>query len=281
MPERLGIHSDRLAEVRALRSPKGRRAQGRFAFEGITLLEEARASRFAIEALYCTAPAYDATPAVKELEAQGETVFLVEERSAAAISDLRTPSGIVAVAPMLLHSLDELVRATTLLLVLADVNDPANAGTLLRSADAFGCDGVIFGGLGVDPYHPKVVRGSMGAIFRLRLAVADPPALSAAATSAGVHFVGLAADGACLEGEQLQRPLAIVVGNERHGLGRWERLCERLAAIPMEGRSESLSAAVAGSIALYEARRAIAHQGSAFRPCQESGAGQKSQDYRC
>jgi RNA methyltransferase, TrmH family len=281
MAERLGAHSDRLADVRALRSPKGRRAQGRFAFEGVTLLEEALASRFEIDAIYCTTAAYDATPAVRRLDARGETVYLVDERSAAAISDLRTPSGIVAVAAMRLHPVEELVRGATLLLVLADVNDPANAGTLVRSADAFGCGGVVFGRLGVDPYHPKVVRGSMGGIFRVPLAVTDPPSLSLAAGAAGMRLIGLAAGGACLEGGQLARPLAIVIGNERHGLGPWEDLCASLVAIPMEGRSESLSAAVAGSIALYEASRTFAHQGSALRSCQESGAEPKSQDYRC
>ena len=277
----LGVHADRLAGIRALRSPKGRRAQGRFAFEGLTLLEEALASRFPIEEIYCTAPAYDATPRIRELESHGVAVFIVDERSAAQISDVRTPSGIVAVAPMRLHSIGELVGSATLLLVLADVNDPGNAGTLLRSADAFGCGGVVFGPLGVDPFNPKVVRGSMGAIFRLPIAISEPATLSAAAAAAGMSLVGLAADGACLDSGQLNRPLAIVVGNERHGLGRWASLCERALAIPMRGRTESLSAAVAGSIALYEAGRAFTHQGSASRPCQESGADPKSQDYRC
>jgi TrmH family RNA methyltransferase len=278
---RLGVHADRLAGVRALRSPKGRRAHGRFAFEGLTLLEEALASRFPIDEIYCTAFAYDATPRIRDLESHGVAVFIVDERSAGQISDVQTPSGVVAVAAMRLHSVEEVMGRASLLLVLADVNDPANAGTLLRSADAFGCDGVVFGRLGVDPYNPKVVRASMGAIFRLPVSISDPKTLSAAAASAGVSLVGLTADGACLDRGQLNRPLAIVVGNERHGLGRWATLCERALAIPMQGRSESLSAAVAGSIALYEAGRAFTHQAGALRPCQESGADPKSQDYRC
>jgi RNA methyltransferase, TrmH family len=139
---------------------------------------------------------------------------------------------------------------------LADVNDPANAGTLLRSADAFGCPGVVFGSLGVDPYHPKVIRGSMGAVFRLALAVAEPPAVVQAAAAAGARLLGLAASGACLAEEQWERPAALIVGHERRGLGRWASLCEKYLAIPMAGKMESLSAAVAGSIALYEASRA-------------------------
>jgi TrmH family RNA methyltransferase len=157
-------------------------------------------------------------------------------------------------------------------LVLADVADPANAGTLLRSAEAFGCGGVVFGSLGVEPYHPKVVRGSMGALFRLAVAVAEPPEVCAAAASEGVRLLGLAAEGRPLRDEDWERPAALVVGNERHGLGRWESLCEGLLGIPMAGQSESLSAGVAGSIALYEA--------TLPRFCQESTRGLKSQDYR-
>jgi TrmH family RNA methyltransferase len=207
MPIRLGIHADRLASVRALRLVKGRREQGRFAFEGTTLLEEARRSGFPIDELYCTPAAYDASALVRDLDASGIPVFIVDESRAAQISDLKTPSGVLAVAPMRLAGVEALLRTGGFVLVLADVSDPANAGSLLRSADAFGCAGVVFGGLGVDPYHPKVVRSSMGASFRLTIAVADPPELASAAASAGFHLVGLASGGACLSAEQLERPL--------------------------------------------------------------------------
>jgi RNA methyltransferase, TrmH family len=253
---RLGSRADRLSAVRALQSVKGRRESRQFAFEGATLLAEALASGFPIQEIYTTQAVYEATPAIGELEAGGTPVFIVEEEGAARISDLKTPSGIVAVAPVRLEEIGELFGRGTPILVLADVNDPANAGTLLRSADAFGCPGVVFGPLGVDPYHPKVIRGSMGAVFRLALAVAEPPAVVQAAAAAGTRLLGLAASGACLAEEQWERPAALIVGHERRGLGRWASLCEKHLAIPMAGKMESLSAAVAGSIALYEASRA-------------------------
>lgn len=275
MATRLGRRAERLTGVRTLRMGKGRSERQRFAFEGSTLLAEAVAAGFPIEEVYATQAAYGSTVLLHDLDAQGTPVFLVDEAALAGISDLETPSGIVAVAPIRLHPPDELFKRGSPLLVLADVNDPANAGTLLRSADAFGCPGVVFGRLGVDPYHPKVVRGAMGAVFRIALSVADPPAAAVAAADAGVRLLGLAAGGALICPESWQAPLAIVVGHERRGLGRWESLCEQVLAIPMSGAAESLSAAVAGSIALFEASRE-AHS----KPCQESGQGQKSQDYR-
>ncbi|MGA8576587.1 MAG: RNA methyltransferase [Candidatus Cybelea sp.] len=255
MATRLGTRAVRLAAVRALRTHKGRREQGRFAFEGATLLAEAVAAEFPIAEIYATQAAYDSVALLRELDAGETPVFLLEPASAASISDVVTPSGIVAVGPTRLRGAAELVGEGGPLLVLADVGDPANAGTLLRSADAFGCTRVLLGRLGVDPYHPKLVRGSMGAIFRLSLGVADPHEFGQVAAAAGLRVLGLASGGAPLTREGLRPPFALVVGNERHGLGAWQALCERVIAIPMTGPAESLSAAVAGSIALYEASR--------------------------
>jgi RNA methyltransferase, TrmH family len=251
----LGNHAERLTAVRSLRSVKGRRERQRFAFEGTTLLGEARAANFPIDELYATQAVYDATPLVRELDAEGIPTFIVESVTAERISDLTTPSGMVAVAPIRLIDVGELVQQRSPILILADVNDPANAGTLLRSADAFGGGGVVFGGLGIDPYHPKVVRGSMGAVFRLALGIASPDEFARAAAAQGLHVLGLTAAGTALADEPWNEPTALVVGNERHGLGPWESLCERMLAIPMAGNAESLSAGVAGSIALYEATR--------------------------
>jgi len=253
MAARLGSRARRLAALRALRTAKGRREQQRFAFEGTTLLTEAAAAGFPIVEVYATRQAYDLTPLLLDLEANGTPAFIVADGALASASDLTTPTGIVAIAPIRLHSVEELFGRPSPLLVLADLNDPANAGTLLRSADAFGSGGVLFGRLGIDPYHPKVVRGSMGAIFRLALSVADAHEAAEAAFAAGVRIVGLSADGIPLHEERWERPTALVVGHERRGLGSWESLCVRTLAIPMKGSAESLSAAVAGSIALYEA----------------------------
>ena len=112
----------------------------------------------------------------------------------------------------------------------------------------------------------------MGAVFRLPMAVAEPQEVAEAAAATGQRLVGLAADGDAIHAQSWEAPTALIVGNERHGLGRWSGLCEALFGIPMAGHAESLSAGVAGSIALYEA--------TLQRFCQESTRSPKSQDYR-
>jgi TrmH family RNA methyltransferase len=253
MAERVGVHAQRLGSVRALLSVKGRRDARRFSFEGATLLAEAFRSGTQIEEVYATQAAYDRHAIVREVEARGTPTYLVDDRSAARISDLETPSGIVAVATSALAPLERLFAADGTVLVLADLNDPGNAGTLLRSADAFGAAGLVFGRLGVDPYHPKVVRAAMGAIFRVPLALADPAELADAAAAGAFQIAGLTASGAPLRSSPLPPRIAFIVGHERHGLGLWSQACRTSFGIPMRGAAESLNAAIAGSIALYEA----------------------------
>ncbi|MBV8435781.1 MAG: RNA methyltransferase, partial [Candidatus Eremiobacteraeota bacterium] len=139
--------------------------------------------------------------------------------------------------------------------VLADLNDPGNAGTLLRSADAFGCLGVVLGSLGADPHQPKVVRAAMGAIFRMPFTLGEPETVALAAAEAGFEIAGLSAAGESIELAVWPNRQALVAGHERHGLGRWKGICARLLAIPMRGPAESLNAAVAGSIALFQASK--------------------------
>lgn len=249
-----GAHADRVGRARDLLGVKGRREHGRFAFEGPTLLDEALRSGLAIEELFVTQRVLDANGTVAKLDREGHPVYLVDERTMAKISDLETPAGLVAVAAQRFTPLPELL-ARPLVLVLGDMNDPGNAGTLLRSAEAFGAGGVIFGKLGVDPYHPKVVRGAMGAIFRLDLAVADPASLAAAAEAAACEVIGLDAGSPDVAATAWTERTALVVGHERHGLGRWAAICARTSGIPMIDPTESLNAAVAGSIALYEASK--------------------------
>lgn len=256
MPLTVGGHAERVQRLRDLLTTKGRREQGRFAFEGPTLLGEAMASGAEILEIYATQRVFESNTILAKLDARGVDVFLMDDRTAAKTSDLETPTGLVAVTPTRFCPLDQ-IFASRLTLVLADLNDPGNAGTLLRSAEAFGVTGLVFGRYGVDPYHPKVVRGSMGAIFRLPLAVATPDEVRPVLSRSKAALAGLTAGGKPLGPEAFENVSGLVVGHERHGLGTWEQLCDRRLAIPMRGEAESLNAAVAGSIALFEASKTL------------------------
>lgn len=253
MPTSLGAHNARVDFARDLLTKKGRSRHGRFSFEGATLLADAAAARVPIEAIYATQHAYGAVPLVRELEETGAQVHIVEERTMSRISAVETPSGVLAVAPILFHGIADVLAEPGVVLALAGINDPGNAGTLLRSAEAFGVTRVIFGAGGVDPHLPKVVRAAMGALFRLRIATATPAQLAAA--TGGWQVTGLAARGEPLERVAWAKRALILVGSERRGLTGWDGLCERMACIPMGGSAESLNAGVAGSIALYEASK--------------------------
>lgn len=253
MPTFLGAHNARIDAARDLLTKKGRTQQGRFSFEGATLVQEAHDAGVRIEALYLTKSAYENFALVSRIESSGAEVFVVDERAMKRISDVDTPTGIVAVAPMTLAEPAQILEGSGTVLLLADINDPGNAGTLLRTAEAFGAAGVIAGSLGVEPHLPKVVRAAMGALFRVPLAVAEPQTMRQAMTAWEV--TGLTASGEPLSALEWGSRTVLVVGNERRGLGRWEPLCTRYGSIPMPGQAESLNAAVAGSIALYEATK--------------------------
>jgi TrmH family RNA methyltransferase len=247
----LGAHNPRVDRARALRTKKGRREHGRFTIEGATLLDEALRSGIAIEEVFGTPEALAAFGAGERLE--NAEVHRVDDRTMRRLSELESAPGLLAVAPVRLHDVSELFAEEGLVLVLAGLSDPGNAGTLLRAAEAFGVDRVVFGSGSVEPYAPKVVRAAMGSLFRQRIAVAGAQATQAAAP--GWTFTGLDSSGEPLGGLLWAAKSALVVGQERHGLGDWKAVCGRLAAIPMRGGAESLNASVAGAIALYEAAK--------------------------
>jgi TrmH family RNA methyltransferase len=175
-----------------------------------------------------------------------------------------TPQGVVAVCRFLDVPLTELLGAgPRLLAVLASVRDPGNAGTILRTADAAGADGVIFAGSSVDPYNGKCVRSSAGSLFHVPL-VTGVPALQAAAGAREAGLSVLAADGRAARGlfdaaaaSLLARPAAWLFGNEAWGLPAAVRdLADCALAVPVFGRAESLNLAAAAAVCLYASARA-------------------------
>ena len=157
-----------------------------------------------------------------------------------------------------LHSILEAVSTRALILILDQLQDPQNLGTLIRTADAVGVDGILIPKRGAAGVTPAVVSASSGASEHLRIARINLARAMEELKKSDVWIAGLEnnTDARNIYTAELEPPLAIVVGAEGHGLRRLVReSCDYLVRIPMQGSVGSLNAAVAGSIALYEARR--------------------------
>jgi RNA methyltransferase, TrmH family len=258
VPTALSPHNPRIERVRDLRHARTRRERGAFTLEGATLLSEALRSGLILEELYGTADALTAGAAlVTEVERAGVPAYELADRVLARLSDVETPPGLLAVARQTAIPLAELLARPGLVLLLAGVGDPGNAGTLVRAAEAFGAAGVVFGRGGVDPYAPKVVRAAMGSLFRLGIALAEPEELLAAAAAAERPVVATATEGEPLSQARLEPRSVIAVGSERHGVASWLPRWDRAVRIEQRGPTESLNAAVAGAIVLYALSREI------------------------
>ena len=189
-------------------------------------------------------------------EGSGAHVLEVGDNVLRALADTATPQGVVAVATMPRFGLTELPASADLVLVLAQVRDPGNAGTLIRSAAAAGADAVVFSEGSVDPFGPKTVRASAGSVLRVPVDRATPLAESLA-TLRKKGLSVLAAEGKAemaVYDVDLTGPTAIVLGNEAWGLEQ-DLGFDASASIPMETTIESLNVATAGSLFLFEAVR--------------------------
>ncbi len=173
------------------------------------------------------------------------------------VADTITPQPLLAVAPFCDSPLDSLSEAT-LVVVCVGVRDPGNAGTVLRSAEAAGADGVVLCDGSVDVYNPKTVRASAGAVFHLRL-VTGGEALDVldAIRSWGIRCLAAVASGGRPHTEaNLAVPLALVLGNEACGLAPdLDSVIDERVTVPMKGRAESLNVGMAAALLCFEAVR--------------------------
>ena len=172
------------------------------------------------------------------------------------MSDTRSPQGILVLVRMQPSRLSDLKAGP--LLILENVQDPGNLGTLFRTAEAAGAGGLILSEDCADPYSPKVLRATMGAIFRVPFLISgDLKETVRQLKAEGMSICAAHLKGEDLyEGAALPKKAAFLLGNEGNGLSdEISSLADRLIRIPMEGQTESLNVAVAGALLLYEAKR--------------------------
>ncbi len=255
MTEPLTERSARIVAARKLTRRAGRDAAGLFLAEGRQAVAEALADPAGVREVFVTEAAAGAHADL--LSTTSVPVRPVTEKAAAGLSETVTPQGLVAVCALRDVPADAVVaRPPQLSVALAELADPGNAGTVLRTADACGAGAVVFGSGSADPYGGKAVRSSAGSLFHVDVVRGAPlEQLLPALRDAGVTV--LAADGrgeAALDEltTELAGPVLWLFGNEARGVpAGLAALADARVRIPMRGRAESLNLAAAAAMCLY------------------------------
>jgi TrmH family RNA methyltransferase len=248
--------------VRLLADRKHRRRQQAFVVEGLQPVWRAVSAGRQVEAVIL-APELLTNPAALEmvagLERDGVAVTRVSAELFGRLSDRDSPAGLAAIVRGQVGGLDELtVAADSVFVVLHELQNPGNIGTIVRTADAAGAAGVILSGHTADPLSGTAIKASMGSVFAVAVvAVAEQAQLLDWAEANRVSLVGLSGAGTVdLWSAGLPRPLAVLLGNE--GAGLPDSLLAAAAQrvrIPMSGTAESLNVAAAAAVVLYELKR--------------------------
>ena len=253
------LSKEKLKKLAKLKTKKGRKTQGRFLIEGLRLCEEIANSDWETESVLFTS-SFQNSPVGKKLLQKFERKIVktihVKGEVVKKLSDTVTPQGIICVVKIKKFSLDKLwSEGSNIILALDGIRDPGNVGTLIRTADAFGIDGVILSSDSAELYNPKVVRSTMGSIFHLP--ISDEVDLEK--TIPRLRKLNFKIYGTDVkEGKNLDKlnysgKVCLLIGSEAKGLSkRLFRLSDAIIRIPVYGKAESLNASVAGGILLYE-----------------------------
>jgi len=251
----------RIKAVVRLRDRAERDTTGRFVIEGYRELARATAAGVRIETLLVCPDLYlgDNEPDLADrIRAAGAEVLDVSEAAFRKASYRDRPEGLLAVAERFATDLDRIpLTGAPLLLVAEGIEKPGNLGTMLRTADAAGATGVIVADPTTDPFNPNVVRASLGTLFTVPLAVSSSAAVIAHLRASGVRLLAATPAGAIAHfAADMTGPVALVIGSEQYGLTPlWLDAADQAVVIPMPGSVDSLNAAMAAGILLFEAVR--------------------------
>lgn len=245
-----------------------RKETGLFTVEGVRMFAELPQER--IREVLVSESFYRSCDAAIREKIDGAPYELVADEVFASAGDTRTPQGILAAAEQSSYELAELFGGTAVphLLILETIQDPGNLGTMMRAGEGAGLTGIIMNRETVDIYNPKVIRATMGSIFRVPFYVTDrlPETIGA------VRRAGIRTFAACLDGSHeydsadFTGPSAFLIGNEAAGLSEQTAgLADERIRIPMCGRVESLNAAVAASVLMFELARQRRNPGQALQ----------------
>jgi TrmH family RNA methyltransferase len=268
----LSAKSGRIKTARRLARRTSRAEHRLFLAEGAKALSEALHVPGGVVEVFATEAAGEEYAALrKAVDDAGIAWLTADEGAITALSGAVTPQGIVSVCGFLDVPLDTVLAPPTVesgerspvVVICADVRDPGNAGTVIRTADAVGAQGVVLAGNSVDPYNDKTVRASVGSLWHLPVSLAAD-AVEAVRRAHAAGFVVLAADGAgetdlfaAEDSGLLDQPVAWLFGNEAWGLPQdLAAAADHRVSIPIAGRAESLNLSTAAAVCLYASARA-------------------------
>ena len=248
-------------EAASLAEKKYRDRYGLFLAEGPNIVKEAMQQGNRVRFIFTRAGAADAETAklAEQAEDAGLAVYVLSEGAFDKVAQTLNPQAVCAVLEKQSLSPGEFFEkaGNGCLLVLDRLQDPGNVGTLLRTAEAMGFAGAVLIKGTADPWQPKVVRAAAGSLLRLPILLCED-AQQALELLAGakkrLYTAAMDAQLACWNAD-LAQDAAIVIGNEGSGAGEQLKAAATLVAIPMAGRTESLNAAIAGSMLMYESYR--------------------------
>jgi len=240
---------------------RDRRRDGVFLAEGMKMFEEAPDDGILEVYVSETAVQKFNSPHNKKIADKLERhgFITVKDDIFEKMSDTQTPQGIITVMRRMEYDLEEMLSAENpFLVVIETLQDPGNLGTIIRTGEGAGVTGIIMNSRTVDIYNPKTIRGTMGSIYRVPFVyVEDLGILMTKLKEKGIHTYA-----AHLEGKDyydsfsFKEPTAFLIGNEGNGLtGELADSAEKYLKIPMEGQVESLNAAIAASLLMYEVHR--------------------------
>jgi RNA methyltransferase, TrmH family len=257
----LTIRSTKVSNALELLNKRDRELRSEFLVEGAHGVEEVIAANLAKQ-IFVTKEFALANNVLMSKAANARiSIFETDPIAIEKLSETLSPQGIVAVAAYVAKDLEkeDLLNAN-FVVILSNVREPGNAGSIIRVADAAGADLVIFAGTCVDPHNGKVVRSSAGSIFNVKVRQADDVAETLRALTQTNHNIYIADGNAQMSWSDidLKNPVAWVLGNEAWGVSNEDAPVGQRVAIPIYGKAESLNVATAAALCLYETAKSRA-----------------------
>jgi TrmH family RNA methyltransferase len=250
----------RVKQLRAAFAGQARLSGGMVAIEGDHLLEEALLSGMVLKTVFVSE-----RRELPRMVPRAVEVLRLTEEVFGSVVETRSPQGVAALIVPPVHRMEDVMKGTPLILIAVGLQDPGNLGTLIRSAEAFGATGVLTTPGTVSAWNQKALRASVGSVFRVPVVAATEVEV-AGLKEWGVRLLAaMGGSGApAVQDADFAGSCALMIGNEGAGLSaEWMRMADERVTISCPGPVESLNAAVAGSLLLYEASRQRAVAGVA------------------